>query len=169
MIRDITRVVASDVMHSPVVMVRPHDTLKKVEDEMDERGISGMPVVEDGKMVGIITQDDLIRIPAMMDALARYTYTEMQSSGPMFEGHDCDGDGIPDELSFRGKIPSMKVEEAMARHVITCEKATPLEDIIRQMVEHHIHRIVVVDDDCPVGIISTLDVMTFMVPVPVDE
>ena len=34
-------------------------------------------------MVGIITQDDLVQVPTMLNAMARYVYGEMQSSGPI--------------------------------------------------------------------------------------
>lgn len=158
--KDISQTVASDIMHGPVVCARPDDTLKEFEDKIDDRHISGMPVVEGGKMIGIITTDDLVSVAAAMDAMARYVAGAMQSDGPVNTAPDSDGDGVPDNLSFRGQIPNMTVREAMARSVVTCSPTTPLEDVIRQMVQHHIHRIVVAEDDQPVGIISTLDVLS---------
>lgn len=157
--KDISQIVASNVMHSPVYCARPDDTLKKLEDTFDDKHISGMPVVENGEMIGIITQDDLIRVPAMMDAMARYVTSEMQSDGPMMDTEDKDNDGVPDSFDFRGQIPNMKVSQVMARKVVTCELSTPLERIIELMVQHHIHRVVVIDGSGPVGIISTLDVL----------
>lgn len=161
--QDISGIVASQIMHSPVVCAHPDDTLKQLEDQLDAKHISGMPVVQDGIMVGIITQDDLVQVPAMLDAMSRYVASEMQSDGPMMSGEDADDDGVPDHLSFRGQIPNMKIREVMARSVVTCELSTPVEDVMRQMVEHHIHRIVVVESGRPVGIISTLDLLTSLV------
>lgn len=158
--KDISNISASDVMHSPVVCARPGDTLKRLESVFEDKHISGMPVVEDGVMVGIITQDDLVQVPAMLDAMARYVAGEMQSDGPMISGDDRDDDGVPDNLSFRGQIPNMKVEEVMVRNVVTCTPSASLEEVIASMVQHHIHRIVVVEDGEPVGIISTLDVLS---------
>ena len=157
--KDISQVVASDVMHSPVICTHPDETLKKLESRLEDRHISGMPVVEDGVMVGIITQDDLVRVPAMLDAMSRYVASEMLSDGPLITGEDKDDDGVPDNLSFRGQLSNMKVGEAMARSVVTCAPDSPLAEVIGQMVEHHIHRVVVVDAGKPVGIISTLDVL----------
>lgn len=113
--KDISSKVAADVMHSPVICTRPDETLKKLESRFDDKQVSGMPVVENGVMVGIITQDDLVRVPAMLDAMSRYVASEMQSDGPMMTGDDQDDDGVPDNLSFRGQIPNMKVDEVMAR------------------------------------------------------
>ena len=83
----------------------------------------------------------------------------MLSDGPLITGEDKDDDGVPDNLSFRGQLSNMKVGEAMARSVVTCAPDSPLAEVIGQMVEHHIHRVVVVDAGKPVGIISTLDVL----------
>ncbi|MDA1162092.1 MAG: CBS domain-containing protein [Planctomycetota bacterium] len=150
-------------MHSPVVCASPDDSLKKVEDQLDAKHVSGMPVVENGVMVGIITQDDLVQVPVMLDAMSRYIASEMQSDGPMMSSEDADSDGVLDNLSFRNQIPNMKVREVMARSVVTCEPSTSVEDVMRQMVQHHIHRIVVVESGSPVGIISTLDIMKTLV------
>jgi CBS domain-containing protein len=163
--QDISGIVASQIMHSPVVCASPDDTLKKLEDQLDAKHVSGMPVVEDGIMIGIITQDDLVQVPVMLDAMSRYIASEMQSDGPMMSSEDADGDGVPDNLSLRGQIPNMKVREVMARSVVTCEPSTSVEDVMRQMVQHHIHRIVVVEAGRPVGIISTLDVLKTLVAV----
>lgn len=162
---DISLMTASQIMHTPVVYTHPGDTLKKLEDQLEAKHISGMPVVEDGVMVGIITQDDLVQVPAMMDAMARYVASEMQSDGPMMSGEDTDADddGVPDNLSFRGQIPNMKVREVMARSVVTCEPSSTVESVIRQMVMHHIHRIVVAEEGKPVGIISTLDILGVLI------
>lgn len=161
--KDISGVIASQIMHSPVACASPDDTLKKLEDQRDAKHISGMPVVEDGVMIGIITQDDLVQVPAMLDAMSRYVAAEMQTDGPMMSGEDADGDGVPDNLSFRGKIPNMKVREVMARSVVTCQPTATVEAVIQQMVKHHIHRLVVVEEGKPVGIISTLDILTTLV------
>ncbi|MDA1017964.1 MAG: CBS domain-containing protein [Planctomycetota bacterium] len=167
--QDISNVVASQIMHSPVVCASPDDTLKQIEGQMEDKQISGMPVVEDGVMVGIITQDDLVQVPTMLDAMARYVYGEMQSSGPMFQGEDADDDGVPDNLSFRGRIPNMQVREVMARGVVTCKPSTPVEEVMRLMVSHHIHRVVVTDDGHPIGIISTLDALKALTGVKESE
>ena len=101
-------------MPSPVVCASPDDSLKKVEDQLDAKHVSGMPVVENGVMVGIITQDDLVQVPVMLDAMSRYIASEMQSDGPMMSSEDADSDGVLDNLSFRNQIPNMKVREVMA-------------------------------------------------------
>lgn len=160
--KDVTAIVASQIMHKPVLCADPDDTVTKLEERLEDRHISGMPVVEDGRMIGIVTQNDIVRLPALMDSMADYVYGELLSSGPMLESADKDGDGMPDNLSFRGQVATMKVRDAMRRKVITCESDTPVERVMQLMADNNVHRIVVADSEQPVGIISTLDVIKLL-------
>lgn len=160
--KDVTSIVASQIMHTPVLTASPEDSISKLEDRLEDRHISGMPVVEDDRMVGIVTQNDIVRLPALMDSMADYVYSELLSSGPMLETADKDGDGMPDNLSFRSQVENMKVKDAMRRKVITCRPETPVERVMQLMADSDVHRIVVADDDKPVGIISTLDILKLL-------
>ena len=51
----------SDAMTSDPVYVGPDDPLEKVAQIMLERKVSGLPVVERGRIVGIITESDVFR------------------------------------------------------------------------------------------------------------
>jgi CBS domain-containing protein/anti-sigma regulatory factor (Ser/Thr protein kinase) len=51
----------SQVMTSDVVTVPPGTTMDKIRQVMQERRISGIPVVQDGKVLGMISIEDLIR------------------------------------------------------------------------------------------------------------
>jgi CBS domain-containing protein len=160
--KDVTGIVASQIMHTPVLCADPEDSLSKLEDRLEDQHISGMPVVEDGRMIGIVTQNDLVRLPALMDSMADYVYSELLSSGPLLETTDENGDGRPDNLSFRSQIDNMKVRDAMRRKVITCESDTPVERVMQLMADNDVHRIVVADSEEPVGIISTLDILKLL-------
>lgn len=49
------------VMRSPVVTVGPRDTLERAAELMLEKEISGLPVVDEGRLAGIITESDVFR------------------------------------------------------------------------------------------------------------
>jgi CBS domain-containing protein len=53
-----------DVMTKDVVVVSPTDSAIYVAKLMVEKKINRIPVVEDGKLVGIVTRGDLIRAAA---------------------------------------------------------------------------------------------------------
>ncbi len=48
-------------MRSPVVTAMPDDTLERAAEQMLEREISGLPVVESGRLVGMLTESDVFR------------------------------------------------------------------------------------------------------------
>ena len=50
-----------DVMTENIHTVAPENTLREVQAVMREKKISGVPVASDGKLVGIISLDDIIR------------------------------------------------------------------------------------------------------------
>jgi CBS domain-containing protein len=52
-----------DVMSSPVVCVPPDMPLKDVASLLVHQGISAVPVVEDGELVGIVSEADLEPAP----------------------------------------------------------------------------------------------------------
>jgi tRNA nucleotidyltransferase (CCA-adding enzyme) len=52
----------SDLMSFPVYTVSSKTSMKKVASMLREKGCTGFPVVEDGKLVGIISRRDFKRI-----------------------------------------------------------------------------------------------------------
>jgi predicted transcriptional regulator len=50
-----------DVMSSAPLTVAPDETLERAAGLMLEKKVSGLPVVEEGRVVGIITESDLFR------------------------------------------------------------------------------------------------------------
>ena len=52
---------ARDLMASPVLTVGPDCPLRSAASAMAEEQIGALPVVEDGRLVGILTQTDLLR------------------------------------------------------------------------------------------------------------
>ncbi len=51
-----------DIMSKKVYTIKPTDTVEKAAVIMLEHKITGLPVVEDGKLVGILTQGDVFRV-----------------------------------------------------------------------------------------------------------
>ena len=60
--------VAGEAMTSPAVTIAPARPLAVAADLMVERGINRLPVVDAGKLVGILTRADLVRAFARSDA-----------------------------------------------------------------------------------------------------
>lgn len=59
----LTRIYVVDAMNPSVVTASPDKTVGEVYSIMLEKGFRGMPVVSDGRLVGIVTLSDLMRVP----------------------------------------------------------------------------------------------------------
>jgi CBS domain-containing protein len=52
---------ARSAMTSPAITIAPHQSVSEAARLMSSRGVNRLPVVKDGKVVGIITRADLVR------------------------------------------------------------------------------------------------------------
>lgn len=51
----------SDVMEAKAVTITPDDTVERAATLMHEKDVSRLPVVSDGKLVGIVSRNDVLR------------------------------------------------------------------------------------------------------------
>jgi CBS domain-containing protein len=58
--RDATKVKVGEIMSSPVTCISSEETLKKAAHLMGEKRIRRLPVVDNEKLAGIVTSDDLV-------------------------------------------------------------------------------------------------------------
>jgi CBS domain-containing protein len=132
----------SELMNPDVVCVRPGMTVKEVEQLLASRGVSGAPVVDDaGHILGVVSQSDLVR--------RRSTRVTAGESGRFF----TDDDEYRDIASLPIDASQTPVEEVMHKEVYGVAVAANI------MRERRIHRLLVTEKDCLVGVISSLDLM----------
>ncbi|MCC7370039.1 MAG: CBS domain-containing protein [Chloroflexi bacterium] len=113
-----------------------------------EQRISGVPVVDDGRVVGIISEGDLI--------LRERAYR--QRGGMAFLAQQLFEDHEKQAVEFR-KAHGLVAEDVMSEPVVTILPGTPVEEIAHLMAERQIKRVPVVEDGRLVGIVSRGDVL----------
>ena len=105
---------------------------------MEEHDIRRLPVVQDGKLVGIVTLTDLLRAaPSPATSLSIW------------------------ELNYL--LDKIKVAELMTRDVVTATPDTDLQAVAKIMAERKIGGIPVVEGDKVIGIITESDVFRALV------
>ena len=147
-------VAAEQIMSKKLVTARPEQSLAELELLLIEHRISGAPVVVDGRLVGVISLGDIPRVDVLTDSLDRMVEEELQIDSPV------DGFQHPQQAAyheFRQRVNNLTVRDAMSDQVVTCHAATPAAEVAAQMVRHHIHRVIVVDGETPIGVVSSLD------------
>jgi CBS domain-containing protein len=123
-----------DLMSAPAISVRPETSLRDVTTIFEHRDISSVPVTDaGGKLVGIVTMTDLL------------SEAHVEAAGAA--------------AVLRITPPARTAADLMRTHVHTVYPETTVRDAAKAMIDHRIHRVVVVDKDHPVGVLSTRDVM----------
>jgi len=129
-------------MSSPVFSTSPESGVDQLEQEFVRHGVSAMPVVQQRKIVGIISRSDLMQLPVLSAAI---------ESGLIAAG-----------ISDQPK-PTFSVCDLMTPDVAQCSPETKLGLVAADMVHRHVHHVVVVRNDEPVGVISSLDIVQLTV------
>jgi CBS domain-containing protein len=140
---------ASDVMQPHVLTVSPEMSLAALEDFLVSKRISGAPVVERGKLVGIVSRSDIVRLLSLERSLA----------GVIAEGLEATGTDVRLPETLAQQLEGRTVRDAMASDPVTVSPDTPLEEVARLLERRHIHRVPVTADGTIRGVITTLDLV----------
>ena len=83
-----------DIMSAPVVAIRPEEEVAEAARVMSDRKIRRLAVVDDGKLVGVITENDIIRIwPHLIEVTREYARLGLDEELRGIEGH-CEACGM---------------------------------------------------------------------------
>lgn len=66
-----SKVLAKDVMSTPIIVIEPYMSIEKAMKTMNKYNIRRLPVVEKGKLIGIITQKDILRVSPILMEICR--------------------------------------------------------------------------------------------------
>lgn len=134
----------AQIMSTPVITVGPNDTMSEVQDIFRKNNIHHIPVVDDGKVVGIISKSDYYRL------LHGFTLFKTQKSEQY-------NDAI---------MRSLLAGEAMTRQVATLAPGDSLEMAVGFFRENLFHALPVVDKGRLIGIVTTFDLLTHAYSTP---
>ena len=136
---------AMDVMTTNVITVDPNTSVQALATLLSERGISGVPVVDSDKLIGIVSEGDLLH--------RAETGTERRTErrrSRWLDSIGSDQEAARDYVKAHGRT----VREIMTREVITVSDTTDLADIATLLETKRIRRVPVLRDGKLVGIVS---------------
>lgn len=138
---------ASDVMTAGVITTGPDADVKSVAKTMLEKGISALPVVDkDGKLIGIISEGDLIqRAESGTEAKTSWWLRLLSDSETL--------------ASRFVKAHGLRVSDVMSREVVTAAPDTHLAEIARLLEKNRIKRVPIVKDGKLLGIVSRANLL----------
>lgn len=144
-----------DVMTKKVITLKQEDPIKLVIKIFVENEISGAPVVEDKKVIGIVTEADIVRI---IDVYMPRVHFPTESSFALILA------AIKSTREFetiRDAIDKLniKVFDFMNKPVITIDQNEKITKVAQLMNKYKINRLPVVKNDKLVGIIARADII----------
>lgn len=132
-----SKIRVEDLMSRDLVSIGPRDTVGQAIALMREYGISRLPVIDGGKLVGVITIHDII--VKVIQPRQRATR----------------GEYVGEKL----RTLSHQVKDIMTADVIVARPDEPLSTAIRRMFEADVSCLVVVHEGRPVGILTRTDIL----------
>jgi CBS domain-containing protein len=133
---------AGDVMIREVVTVGPDTPVLQIVQLLLSRGISGVPVVdEDGALVGVVSEGDLLRRVEIGTEKRRGSWRSFFTGTATL---------AEEYVRSRGTV----ARDIMTREVVSVARTTPLAEIAELMEEKHIKRVPVLEDGRLVGLVS---------------
>ncbi len=151
--QDIRELRVGDVMETDWPTLGPEQTVEDAIKLFAESGISGAPVVEDGRLAGIVTEGDLI-------------FRDAEIKAPGFL--EILGGVIPlgnwDEYRQEAlKSAGVTVGEVMTSEVLTVGPEASLAEAATIMAEEGIKLLPVAEEESLRGIITRMDILTLHV------
>ena len=126
----------SKIMTRKPATVTPEDNLETVRSIFEKHGFHHVPVVKEGKLAGIVSYTDYLRI-------IRDLYGNAQ-----------------EQRSNERLLHTLLVKEVMTEHLVCLAPTDTVEDALRVFKANHFHAVPVIEGDRHlVGILSTYDLV----------
>ena len=175
-----------DLMTTEPVSVSPEASLREVAEKLSMQHIGGVPVVTAGRwLVGVVSATDLVNF------LASSTGAEPGETGlgPWEERPAEEEDRAARAPSYyavvwparEGELPALfggsaggeadifeghTAEEVMTRNLLTIDPEASVGEAAARMLEHDVHRLLVVERGQLEGVITTRDLIRVLTTLP---
>jgi CBS domain-containing protein len=169
----------SDIMTPDVITVSPEHTLREAMDVFVAQHISGAPVVEGSRVLGVVSTTDLLALAAAIPGTPTVRDTRAAIE-PEESGEDEESGNEPPASFFTdmwddagadvvartehsgspewNALEEHTVSEAMNTRVWSLPPEMDVPRAAERMRELAVHRVLVMDDDKLVGIVTTTDI-----------
>src|SRR5262245_28380720 len=143
---------AADVMTREVVTIPADMSLQAAARRLARAQISGAPVVDaEGRCIGVLSASDFVSWAESGERTAG-------RDGPVTHHHCAEWEILDFDI-----LPQETVRRYMTTDVVTAQPTTTIGALARDMLDAHIHRLIVVDNHGrPVGVVSSTDILAAM-------
>lgn len=146
-----------DVMNVKPISVQADQPVSEAAQVLRKNKISGMPVLDGERLVGIVSESDLLRLLSVEEDSGNLW---LPSPFEVFEVPFRD---LVKWEKMRGsieEIPKKKVADVMSRNLHEVRPDDTVEEAASIMTRHRINRLPVVEDGRLVGIVTRGDIIS---------
>jgi CBS domain-containing protein len=154
---------AGDIMTRNVITVPPDADVAEIARIMLDKRVSGLPVVENGAPIGIISESDLLRRPETGTEWHAPSWLELFLSRSSLAADYV-------------RTHARTARDVMTKELITASEDTPVSEIAELMETHRIKRVPVLGQDGRIiGIVSRVNLLQGLAhacrpaPAPTDD
>ena len=147
-----------DIMQSDPAVVDPKMRLADLERAFLSHGVNGLPVVQQGRLVGVVSRSDLIRqlsVERSREGEISEYYRDLSRWGT----EDARGSSRAEAAQVGIRFAEATVADVMSAAVVTASPEQDIHEVATILWERRIHRLPVVDAERLVGIITPLDLV----------
>ncbi len=145
-----------DAMNIDVITCKPDDPVSTLVDLFKNNHISGMPVVENEKVVGIVSETDLLKLFKTSEIPV-----DMLLPSP-FEIIEIPIRSVIRFEEFKKALEDIHmkpVRDIMKKKIYSISPDSTLEDASNMMVKHRVNRLPVIENGKLVGILVRSDII----------
>ncbi len=138
------------IMRTNIPQVSPDDSIGTAARLLVKYQVPGVPVVENGKIIGIVTESDIITREADVDVPTPVPFLDaifMADAGPEFD----------EEMR---KVLAVNARQLMTSPVLSVRSSATLTEVATLMIDRRVNPVPVVNDDLEIiGLVSRADVV----------
>jgi len=143
-------------MQAEVVTVRPDMPLSELGGVLLRERIHGAPVVEAGRVVGIVSRSDVVR-------QLKVEEQRLTDSAYYLEPFDADLRSPDDDLrmgeAVAARVAKLCVHDVMIDDILSVVPDATLQEVAKVMLERPVQRVLVMEGGALLGLISSLDLL----------
>lgn len=168
-----------EIMTPEVIVFSPRLTLREAIVELADNSLGGAPVVENDRVVGIISASDILEFVASrltldmgsdvsaedwddnVDEDTADLSEEEDDPSEFYLTAEMDLDDLHDELAGIGRdlLDQHRIEEIMTKRLISIAPDAEVAEAASLMLYTSVHRLLVLEDDRLHGVVSTSDIV----------
>ena len=164
---DVTTIKARDLMREDPVCLDVATPIREAVRTLEEYRISGAPVTDEAnELVGVLSVTDIVKTEHLKGDRIDAQQPGYYASDPLWDNDDSSPWGDNGPFSTEEYSPEVLGRETvgdwMTARVLCVAPDASVRDVASLMACERIHRVFVVQDNELVGVISTIDIVSYL-------